>query len=72
MSEKAIWLDDGQPQNLAAAAEDALPWLKIFQTLNRQKRNLLLDAENTKRLKLAIESLESFVSASLEIGGRRC
>lgn len=48
---------DGEPVNLAAAALDALDWLRFF----KKRTEIKLNEENVSRLALAIGCLESFL-----------
>lgn len=56
---------DGEPQNLAAAANDALDWLKLIQKHIRQIRGQLHPPdhlrEDERRIAAAIAAIESFV-----------
>lgn len=68
MAQRAVYLD-GQPNNLAAAANDALDWMRIFHKYMECKMVVApngdpikseFSAENIMRLRLAIEALERF------------
>lgn len=52
------WNAEGQPANLAAAAQDGLEWLELWHS----RQIVQLNTENLDRLGRCIEALQGFIT----------
>lgn len=61
---KAMWDETGAPENLPAAAADAMEWLRLFVVLiDRGQVTLHNHNENRARLGMALESVLRFLES---------
>lgn len=59
------WGSDGQPTNLAAAAQDALEWLRLFAETPRPQTTIVKvrrDPVQMARLHRCMDALHAFLS----------
>lgn len=62
MSDKPAYTPDGEPTNLAGAANDAADWLRLMAWLmDESKLTLMQHDENRRRLQVAIDNVMKFV-----------